>query len=123
MDKKASFQTLAKLLLFALTTGTKLVLRFRYRKAAIFWLPPGVFPYYMLWILSFSSSPLGSVSVGSWLFVVDSSIGALFGVAASVKKIWQLEAAGATAGPTPVKAQGVKIEDSAKAATSSEKLD
>lgn len=43
-------------------------------------------------MLSFSSSPLGSVSVGSWLFIVDSSISALFGIASSVKKIMAIEA-------------------------------
>lgn len=94
---KSSFHTITKVLLFALTTGTKLVLRFKYRKAAVFWLPPGVLPYYLLWALSFSSSPLGSVSVGSWLFVVDSAVSMIIGIFTNVKTILATQA-----GPAPV---------------------
>lgn len=72
--KKTSFKSVAKVALFGVTTGAKIVLRLRYRKTAMFWLPPGVLPYYAYWFLSFSSAPMGSVSVSSWLFIADWSI-------------------------------------------------
>lgn len=40
-----------------------------------------------MWLLSFSSSPMGSVSVGSWLFIVDSAISMMMSIGTNVKTI------------------------------------
>ncbi|VVT54565.1 uncharacterized protein SAPINGB_P004139 [Magnusiomyces paraingens] len=74
VSSKTSFNGVLKVTLFALTTGAKLWLRFWYRKTPVFWVPPGVWPSYVYWFLAFSSAPRGSVSVSSWLFVVDWSV-------------------------------------------------
>lgn len=70
---KTSFKSIVKVALFSLTSGFKLVFRFLYRKNAVFYLPPNIFPYFVYWILSFSSAPIGSVSVSWWLFIADST--------------------------------------------------
>ena len=100
-DTKSKFGTVVKVLLFCLTTGTKVVLRIKYRKAAVFWLPPGVFPYYLMWIMKFSSAPLGSVSVGIWLFIVDNSVSTLFSIVSSVKDLVLDQQQQPAATPTP----------------------
>ncbi|KAF5099080.1 hypothetical protein DV451_003111 [Geotrichum candidum] len=100
---KYSFGTIVKIALFLLTTGSKVLLRIRYRKTPVFWLPaagngPLVLPYYVLWLLSFTSAPIGSVSVGIWLFIVDNSVSTIFSIFKSIREIMQL--------PQPVKAPG-----------------
>ncbi|KAF5095077.1 hypothetical protein D0Z03_001918 [Geotrichum reessii] len=92
---KYSFGTAVKIALFLLTTGSKFLLRIRYRKTPVFWLPaasngPLVLPYYVLWLLSFTSAPIGSVSVGIWLFIVDNSVSTIFNIFRSIIEIAQL---------------------------------
>ena len=51
---------------WAATSGVKFALPLWYAKRPMFWLPPGWFPYYAEWVLSFPRAPLGSVSIASW---------------------------------------------------------
>lgn len=43
----------------------------------MFFLPPNILPYLGYWVLSFSSAPIGSVSVSWWLFIADGAISAV----------------------------------------------
>ncbi|KAJ4480728.1 WRB/Get1 family [Lentinula lateritia] len=47
------------------TTGAQFVIGWWYRKAAIFYLPPGWFGP-LAWVLAFPFAPKGAVSVGMW---------------------------------------------------------
>ncbi|CAG79802.1 Golgi to ER traffic protein 1 [Yarrowia lipolytica] len=71
---KARFFTIISSAIFLSTTGMKMFLRIKHRKAAIFWLPKNAFPYPIEYILSFSSAPLGSVSVSAWLMICDAAM-------------------------------------------------
>lgn len=82
---KTSFKSVIKLFLFAATSGSLLVLRVLYRKTPVFWLPNGLFPYYVYWVLSFSSAPIGSVSISWWLFVLGSVYSTVTKIAVYVK--------------------------------------
>ncbi|ODQ65651.1 hypothetical protein NADFUDRAFT_46317 [Nadsonia fulvescens var. elongata DSM 6958] len=77
-SSKTSFKRFIKSLIFISTTGVKVFLRIWYRKQPVFWLPQGAFPYYIEWVLAFPSAPTGSVAVGSWIFIVDRALDALF---------------------------------------------
>ncbi|WVW85406.1 hypothetical protein I302_107444 [Kwoniella bestiolae CBS 10118] len=63
---KSSFTTKFKSFIWLLTSGSKLVLVWWFRKQAVFWLPQGWVPYPVAWLISFPSAPLGSVSSGAW---------------------------------------------------------
>lgn len=81
---KAKIFTAISTVLFLSTTGIKMFLRFQYRKVAVFWLPPNTFPYPLEWVLSFSSAPLGSVSVSSWLMICDGAMELIVSVLVAV---------------------------------------
>ncbi|KAK9450446.1 CHD5-like protein-domain-containing protein [Limtongia smithiae] len=72
--QSTSFKKLVKRLLWVCTSGMKFGVRIKYRKAAMFWLPPGMFPSWAERILSLTSAPRGSVSVAVWFMVVDYAI-------------------------------------------------
>lgn len=74
---KSQFKKIVKGGLFILTTGSKMYIRIKYRKSPVFYLPSGVFPKIALWFLSFSSAPMGSVSVSVWLFVANKAVDTL----------------------------------------------
>ncbi|KAF7716663.1 Protein get1 [Penicillium ucsense] len=65
-SQKTSFDWSVKSARWLSTNGLKLFLQFWYSKTPVFALPPGWFPYYVEWILSFPRAPLGSVSVQVW---------------------------------------------------------
>ena len=44
----------------------RLVVQWRYSKTPIYWLPTGLVPWPIEWIISFPRAPLGSVSVSTW---------------------------------------------------------
>lgn len=71
---KARIFTIISSAIFLSTTGVKMFLRIKNRKAAVFWLPPHSFPYAIEYVLSFSSAPLGSVSVSAWLMICDAAL-------------------------------------------------
>lgn len=84
--ERLTVQNMIKGILFMVTFVPKIYMRIKYRKVAVFWLPSSI-PYYIMWILSFSSAPLGSVSVSSWLFIADWAISAFILVASNGYKL------------------------------------
>lgn len=87
VNEKSRFSTIVKGALFLSTTGLKLFLRVWYRKSPALWLDQTVvtpiLPSWMLWLLSMSA-PRGSLSVSSWLFIVDSAVTAFQTLAVQV---------------------------------------
>ncbi|WWC71365.1 uncharacterized protein I206_105320 [Kwoniella pini CBS 10737] len=65
-SSKSSFTTKFKTSLWVLTSGSKFILVWWFRKKPVFWLPEGWVPYPIAWLISFPSAPLGSVSSGAW---------------------------------------------------------
>ncbi|GAD95500.1 retrograde vesicle-mediated transport protein Get1 [Paecilomyces variotii No. 5] len=63
---KTSFEWTVKVARWLSTNGFKLFLQFYYSKTPVFELPPGWFPYYVEWVLSFPRAPIGTVSVQVW---------------------------------------------------------
>ncbi|PSR79243.1 hypothetical protein PHLCEN_2v7101 [Hermanssonia centrifuga] len=62
---KTSFSLKFNTALWILTAGSQFVVGWWYRKAAVFYLPPGWFGP-LTWWLSFPFAPAGSVSCGVW---------------------------------------------------------
>ena len=62
---RTSFSMKFKSGLWILTTGSQFVIGWWYRKAAVFYLPPGWFGP-MTWWLALPFAPAGSVSCGVW---------------------------------------------------------
>lgn len=87
VSEKSRFSTVIKAGLFMATTGVKLFLRVWYRKTAVIWLDERVvvsaLPSWVLWLVSMSA-PRGSLSVSSWLFIVDSAVTAFQALATQV---------------------------------------
>ncbi|WRT68605.1 uncharacterized protein IL334_005583 [Kwoniella shivajii] len=65
-SSKSSFGVKFKSIIWILTSGSKLILVWWFRKQPVFWLPSGWVPGPLVWLLSFPSAPLGSVSSGVW---------------------------------------------------------
>ncbi|KAJ8096722.1 CHD5-like protein-domain-containing protein [Lipomyces tetrasporus] len=72
--QRAFFKSQVRRLIWISTTGMKIFVRIKYRKAAVFWLPKGMFPYWVEWMLSLTSAPMGSVSVSAWFMITDYAI-------------------------------------------------
>lgn len=84
---KSRFKLMVSGVLFTSTTGFKYYLRISYRKNPVFWIPDHLnIPYYVLWIISLPSAPLGSVSISVWLFAVESSVSALITLATTMSQ-------------------------------------
>ncbi|KAJ3923484.1 WRB/Get1 family [Lentinula edodes] len=62
---KTSFSVKFSTGIWICTTGAQFVIGWWYRKAAIFYLPPGWFGP-LAWVLAFPFAPKGAVSVGMW---------------------------------------------------------
>ena len=62
---RSSFSLKFKSALWIMTTGLQFVIGWWYRKAAVFYLPPGWFGP-LTWWLAFPFAPAGSVSCGMW---------------------------------------------------------
>ncbi|RPD57596.1 hypothetical protein L226DRAFT_532101 [Lentinus tigrinus ALCF2SS1-7] len=62
---RSSFSLKFKSALWIMTTGLQFVIGWWYRKAAVFFLPPGWFGP-LTWWLAFPFAPAGSVSCGMW---------------------------------------------------------
>ncbi|KAJ6489481.1 CHD5-like protein-domain-containing protein [Mycena vitilis] len=63
--RKSAFSLRFNSAIWVLTTGLQFVVGWWYRKAAVFYLPPGWFGP-LGWWLAFPFAPAGSVSVGVW---------------------------------------------------------
>uniref|UniRef100_A0A060TDH4 Golgi to ER traffic protein 1 n=1 Tax=Blastobotrys adeninivorans TaxID=409370 RepID=A0A060TDH4_BLAAD len=94
---KMSVKSAVKVALYGVTGGAKLYMRYKYRKVPVIWLPPGIFPRYILWFLSLTSAPMGSISVSIWLMVANSAVSKMIDIAIGLYKI-------ATASPSPTAA-------------------
>lgn len=81
---KSSFDWCIKIGRWISTSGLKLFLQFRYNTTPVFALPPGWFPYYVEWILSFPKAPMGSVSVQVWSSVCAVAVRVMAEVVSSV---------------------------------------
>ncbi|EJD03043.1 uncharacterized protein FOMMEDRAFT_156408 [Fomitiporia mediterranea MF3/22] len=62
---RSSYKLKFNSFIWMLTTGAQFVIGWWYRKAAVFFLPPGWFGP-VTWFLSFPFAPAGSVSCGAW---------------------------------------------------------
>ncbi|KAK9351967.1 CHD5-like protein-domain-containing protein [Lipomyces doorenjongii] len=72
--QRAFFKSQIRRVIWILTTGMKIFVRIKYRKVAVFWLPKGMFPSWIEWMLSLTSAPRGSVSVSAWFMITDYAI-------------------------------------------------
>jgi tail-anchored protein insertion receptor len=63
---KTSFDWTMKTARWLSTNGFILFIQFYHTKTPMFELPPGWFPYYVEWVLSFPRAPLGTVSTQVW---------------------------------------------------------
>lgn len=97
MSQKTTFDWAVKILRWISTNGLKIFLQFYYSKTPVFELPPGWFPYYLEWVLSFPRAPLGSVSVQVWS---SACLVAIALIAEIVTSIFS-QATGTTAGTVP----------------------
>ncbi|CAD6568448.1 MAG: GET complex subunit get1 [Tremellales sp. Tagirdzhanova-0007] len=68
-SSRTSFAFRFSTLLSLLTTGAQFVLVWWFRKSPVFWLPSEWLPGPVVWLLSFPSAPIGSVSSGAWCAV------------------------------------------------------
>lgn len=48
------------------TNGLRLLLQFWFAKRPLFWVPKGLVPGYIEWLLAFPRAPRGSVSIQIW---------------------------------------------------------
>ncbi|KAK9463308.1 CHD5-like protein-domain-containing protein [Lipomyces oligophaga] len=69
--RRTYFKTIIKRMLWVTTMGLKFSVRIKFRKAAVFWLPPGLLPFWMEYVLALTSAPKGSVSVAAWFMIVE----------------------------------------------------
>ena len=69
------------------TNGVRIFMQFWYSKTAMFWLPEGLVPGYVEWLLACPKAPSGSISIQVWFMACASVIAiASEGVAA----VWAL---------------------------------
>ncbi|ODM22327.1 Protein get1 [Aspergillus cristatus] len=83
-SQKSSFDWAIKIARWVSTSGLKLFLQFRYNSTPVFVLPPGWFPYYVEWVLSFPKAPMGSVSVQVWSSVCGVTVRVLAEILSTV---------------------------------------
>ncbi|KAK9478357.1 CHD5-like protein-domain-containing protein [Lipomyces japonicus] len=72
--QKTKFKRQIKTVIWIFTSGLKFFVRIKYRKVPVFWLPKGLFPGWIEWVLSLTSAPQGSVSVSAWFLITDYAI-------------------------------------------------
>lgn len=63
---KATFDRTTMILRFLSTNGLRFFLQIWYAKRPIFWIPKGLVPVYIEWLLAFPRAPTGSVSIQVW---------------------------------------------------------
>ena len=65
-DFKSTFDRSITFLRWGSTNGLRFFLQFWYAKRPLFWIPRGLVPRYVEWILAFPRAPTGSVSIQMW---------------------------------------------------------
>ncbi|EYE97844.1 guided entry of tail-anchored proteins factor 1 [Aspergillus ruber CBS 135680] len=83
-SQKSSFDWAIKIARWVSTSGLKLFLQFRYNSTPVFVLPPGWFPYFVEWGLSFPKAPMGAVSVQVWSSVCGVAVRVLAEIVSTV---------------------------------------
>ena len=63
---RSNFDRVVTLLRWGSTGGLRFLLQFWYAKKPLFWLPMGLVPGYVEWLLAFPRAPTGSVSIQIW---------------------------------------------------------
>lgn len=68
---RASLQSYVRMARWVLSSGLKMYLLWKYSSTPVIWLPKGALPSLVEWILSLPRAPMGSISAGWWLTIVD----------------------------------------------------
>lgn len=76
-SEKALVVKAVNIALMMLTTAPIWFARFWYRKAVLFYLPPGAFPYYVEWGLALPFIVTGGVGLTVWMYAINSVLGSL----------------------------------------------
>ncbi|KAF2721429.1 protein GET1 [Polychaeton citri CBS 116435] len=85
---KATFDRTVGILRWLGTQGIKFFLQWWFAKQAMFWLPQGLVPHPVEWLLSCPRAPLGSVSINVWNMACTSLIAML---SEAIVAVWTLE--------------------------------
>lgn len=101
---RANFDRSATFLRWTLTTGLRFFMQFWFAKRALFWLPNGLVPGYVEWLLAFPRAPRGSVSIQVW-GLACSTVLQLVGSALAAVWVFVL-----TSGTQGTKREGIKQE-------------
>lgn len=75
--EKTLVSRFAGLVVTALTTLPIWVARLWFRKSRLFYLPNGVLPYYVEWVLAIPFFPVGAVGLTIWMMAVNSVLNSL----------------------------------------------
>lgn len=71
---KGTINKLINALIMVMTTLPIWFFRVWFRKSVLFYLPYGVLPYYMEWLLAFPFTPLGGIGLTVWMYAVNNVI-------------------------------------------------
>ena len=104
---RSSFDRNATILRWSLTNGLRFFLQFWFAKRPLFWLPRGLVPGYVEWLLSFPRAPRGSVSIQVW-GLACSTVLQLVGSALAV--VWVLVMTRGTRETKRVREEGIQQE-------------
>lgn len=75
MGFKSSFDKKCKLIINIIYWVPMIYFRAVHRKTPVFWLPIGLFPYYLEKLLSWPSAPIGALGLTQWIFLLNSLLG------------------------------------------------
>lgn len=75
--EKLKFTKAIGVLISLLTAAPVWFSRVWYRKAILFYFPPGVFPYYVEWVLALPFVTIGGVGLTIWMMAVNSVLGSI----------------------------------------------
>lgn len=72
LAEKTRITKIVNLAITLLTTAPIWFARYKYRKLALFYMPPGIFPHPMEWIFALPFMATGTVGLTVWMFAVNS---------------------------------------------------
>jgi hypothetical protein len=111
---RTKFDGYISALRFLLTRAPQFILPMWFAGQPVFWLPHGMFPWAIEWLISFPKAPLGSVSPATWQVSCSITIGLLNEALMSffATKTDNPRSTQPT-GPQPAKPDGAKMEGKA----------
>lgn len=62
-----------------------IVFRCWFRKTPVFWLPNGLFPWFIEKLLSWPSAPIGSIGLSQWIFLINAFLNGVLFIYKSLK--------------------------------------